>query len=71
MNDTKCYSLNERFLNNILGPKLNITAARLVNGTSLNDGRAEIKVNDTWGTICDANFGMNAADLFCNLLGLR
>jgi hypothetical protein len=42
-----------------------------VNGTSVNDGRAEIKVNDTWGTICDTNFDIHAADLFCRLIGLR
>ncbi|XP_060570002.1 uncharacterized protein LOC132728362, partial [Ruditapes philippinarum] len=53
------------------GPVLNITDARLVNGTSVNDGRAEIKVNDTWGTICDTNFDIHAADLFCRLIGLR
>ncbi|XP_060589155.1 deleted in malignant brain tumors 1 protein-like isoform X2 [Ruditapes philippinarum] len=53
------------------GPTLNITDARLVNGTSIHDGRAEIKVNDTWGTICDNNFDIQAADLFCRILGLR
>ncbi|XP_053387660.1 deleted in malignant brain tumors 1 protein-like [Mercenaria mercenaria] len=53
------------------GPSLNITEARLVNGTGAYDGRAEIKVNGTWGTICDNNFDILAADLFCNMLGLR
>jgi hypothetical protein len=55
----------------VAGPKLNITDARLVNGTNVNDGRAEIKVNDIWGTICDENFNILAADLFCRILGLR
>ncbi|XP_053386927.1 uncharacterized protein LOC123542089 isoform X2 [Mercenaria mercenaria] len=53
------------------GPPLNITEARLANGTDQYDGRAEIKVNGTWGTICDSNFDMFGADLFCNMLGLR
>ncbi|XP_053387315.1 deleted in malignant brain tumors 1 protein-like [Mercenaria mercenaria] len=53
------------------GPTLNITAARLVNGTGPYDGRAEINVNGTWGTICDENFNIQAADLFCDLMGLR
>ncbi|XP_060602666.1 scavenger receptor cysteine-rich type 1 protein M130-like, partial [Ruditapes philippinarum] len=53
------------------GPFLNITDVRLTNGTGLNDGRAEIKVNDTWGTICDSNFGYRDAEVFCNMLGLK
>ncbi|XP_053387279.1 deleted in malignant brain tumors 1 protein-like [Mercenaria mercenaria] len=53
------------------GPTLNITAARIVNGTGPYDGRAEINVNGIWGTICDQNFNIKAADLFCDLLGLR
>jgi hypothetical protein len=53
------------------GPKLNITDVRLANGTGPFDGRAEIKVNDTWGTICDNNFNINDADTFCNMLGLK
>ncbi|XP_060602654.1 scavenger receptor cysteine-rich type 1 protein M130-like [Ruditapes philippinarum] len=54
-----------------LGPFLNITDVRLTNGTGLNDGRAEIKVNDTWGTICDSNFDLRDAEVFCNMLGLK
>ena len=53
------------------GPKLNITDVRLANGTGPFDGRAEIKINDTWGTICDMNFNINDADTFCNMLGLK
>ncbi|XP_053383098.1 deleted in malignant brain tumors 1 protein-like isoform X2 [Mercenaria mercenaria] len=53
------------------GLTLNITDARLVNGTGPYDGRAEINVNGTWGTICDKNFDLQAADLFCDLMGLR
>ncbi|XP_053376387.1 uncharacterized protein LOC123533517 isoform X2 [Mercenaria mercenaria] len=53
------------------GPELNITGYRLTDGTGVFDGRAEIKVNDTWGTICDNNFNILAADLFCKQFGLR
>jgi hypothetical protein len=55
----------------ILGPSLNITDVRLINGTGPNDGRAEIKVNDTWGTICDSNFALTDAEVFCKMLGLK
>jgi hypothetical protein len=54
-----------------LGPFLNITDVRLINGTGHNNGRAEIKVNDTWGTICDSNFDLRDAEVFCNMLGLK
>ncbi|XP_053374890.1 deleted in malignant brain tumors 1 protein-like [Mercenaria mercenaria] len=50
---------------------VNITEARLENGTGPYDGRAEVKVNSTWGTICGTNFDETQADSFCNLLGLR
>ncbi|XP_045179635.2 deleted in malignant brain tumors 1 protein-like [Mercenaria mercenaria] len=53
------------------GPILNITDVRLADGTGPYDGRAEIKVNGTWGTICDKNFNINDADVFCNMLGLK
>lgn len=53
------------------GPPLNITDGRLSNGTGEYDGRAEIKVGDQWGSICDENFGIADADAFCRLLGLR
>ncbi|XP_060572663.1 scavenger receptor cysteine-rich domain superfamily protein-like, partial [Ruditapes philippinarum] len=53
------------------GPSLNITDVRIINGTGPNDGRAEIKVDNTWGTICDSNFALRDAEVFCNMLGLK
>ncbi|XP_053387247.1 uncharacterized protein LOC123541978 [Mercenaria mercenaria] len=50
---------------------LDVTDARLVNGTGPFDGRAEIKVNGTWGTICDQNFDILYANAFCDILGKR
>lgn len=50
---------------------MNITNGRLLNGTGPYDGRAEIKVGEQWGTICDKNFDIADADAFCRLLGLR
>lgn len=54
-----------------LGPPLNITDVRLANGTGPYDGRAEIKVGNQWGTICNTNFDIIDADAFCRRLGLR
>ncbi|XP_060557238.1 scavenger receptor cysteine-rich type 1 protein M130-like [Ruditapes philippinarum] len=53
------------------GPSLNITDVRLTNGTGPDDGRAEIKISDTWGTICDSNFALRDAEVFCKMLGLK
>lgn len=53
------------------GPKLNITEIRLVNGKGQYDGRVEIKVGGTWGTICDVGFDIYAADRICQMMGLR
>lgn len=50
---------------------MNITDVRLSNGTGPYDGRAEIKVGDQWGTICNTNFDLFDADAFCRFLGLR
>ena len=45
--------------------------ARLVNGTSDNDGVLEICNNDgsSWGTVCSANFDCNDAKAGCRQLG--
>ncbi|XP_052777286.1 uncharacterized protein LOC128214704 isoform X2 [Mya arenaria] len=53
------------------GRPLNISEARLINGTSPYIGRAEIKVNGTWGTICDRTFDKDANLQFCKMFGLK
>ncbi|WAR24040.1 NETR-like protein, partial [Mya arenaria] len=50
---------------------LNISEARIINGTSPYIGRAEIKVNGTWGTMCDRYFDNDANSQFCKMLGLK
>ncbi|XP_052271420.1 scavenger receptor cysteine-rich type 1 protein M130-like [Dreissena polymorpha] len=51
------------------GRPLVIQEIRLVNGSSNNDGRVEIKVFDTWGTVCDDGFGIEEALVICKMLG--
>ncbi|KAH3690034.1 hypothetical protein DPMN_191781 [Dreissena polymorpha] len=48
---------------------LTVEDKRLVNGTHDADGRVEIKVLDTWGTICDDYFGLEEASVICRMLG--
>ncbi|XP_053386941.1 deleted in malignant brain tumors 1 protein-like [Mercenaria mercenaria] len=48
---------------------LNISGIRLVNGIGLSDGRVEILINDTWGTICSSSFGSYEANAICSILG--
>ncbi|CAG9769987.1 unnamed protein product [Ceutorhynchus assimilis] len=45
------------------------TALRLVNGTSANEGRLEIRHNGIWGSICDDDFNEDAAKIACAALG--
>ena len=42
---------------------------RLVNGTSLYEGRVEICINDLWGTVCDDGWGSVDATVVCKQLG--
>jgi hypothetical protein len=50
---------------------LDIISTRLVNGVGLADGRVEILVNDTWGTLCGKNIHKEAADVICRMQGFR
>ena len=42
---------------------------RLVGGGSVNQGRVEICVNNSWGTVCDDLFGINDARVICRQMG--
>lgn len=45
-----------------------VIEVRLVNGSSPNEGRVEIrKVNSSWGTICDDHWGIREADVICRM----
>ena len=43
---------------------------RLSGGDSLQEGRVEIYVNDSWGTVCDDGWGMEETTVACRQLGL-
>ena len=42
---------------------------RLQGGRRKNEGRVEICINETWGTICDSTWGQSDARTVCTLLG--
>lgn len=47
------------------------TVVRLVNGSSPNRGRIEIRHNNIWGTVCDDDFNEDAAKVVCQYLGYK
>ena len=44
-------------------------AVRLRNGPTSNQGRVELFLNGTWGTICDDYWGIEEANVICRMLG--
>ena len=42
---------------------------RLVDGPSAVEGRVEVCVNETWGTICDNRWSTTDANVVCAQLG--
>ena len=44
-------------------------SVRLVGGLSSSEGRAEIQYQGRWGTICDDDWSVEDAAVFCRMLG--
>lgn len=44
-------------------------SVRLVGGTLAAEGRVELCINETWGTICDNSWSTNDANVICGQLG--
>lgn len=42
---------------------------RLVGGSSINEGRLEVSLDEQWGTVCSDGFDVNDARVVCKSLG--
>ncbi|XP_049909709.1 antigen WC1.1-like [Epinephelus moara] len=50
-------------------PRCDTDSVRLVNGTSLCSGRLEVKSNQRWSSVCEADFDQQDAEVVCRELG--
>ena len=59
------FSILLTFVPFVLDPELRV---RLRDGTTSNQGRVELYLNGTWGTICDDYWGIEEANVICRML---
>ncbi|XP_062608301.1 deleted in malignant brain tumors 1 protein-like [Saccostrea cucullata] len=49
----------------------NNASVRIVNGSSVDEGRVEILINGQWGSVCDNGWSKSDADVTCKSLGYK
>ncbi|KAM9376162.1 scavenger receptor cysteine-rich type 1 protein M130-like [Pholidichthys leucotaenia] len=58
-----------RALQGVVSPQDLRDSVRLLNGTSLCSGRLEVKSNQSWSSVCEADFDQQDAEVVCRELG--
>ena len=48
---------------------LSVARVRLANGSNSSVGRIEVFARGSWGTVCDDDFDISDANVFCRMLG--